>query len=66
MCELRTVREVLIEDLHRVRAAATDFRIPEQKTLGLDVAVDEAADGRAECLLLVRAYDETGPLAYPV
>ena len=45
----------LPENLHRIRPSAAYFRVPEQKALWPNVTVDEAADGRAECLLLVRA-----------
>ena len=45
----------LLENLHRVRAPAAHFRVPEEEPLGLDVPVDETADRRAERLLLVGA-----------
>lgn len=46
----------LLENLHRVRAPAAHFRVPEEEPLGLDVPVDETADRRAERLLLVGAW----------
>ena len=45
----------LPEKFHRVGAPAAQLAVPEQKPLGLDVPMDEAADCGPECLLLVRA-----------
>ena len=45
-----------LQDLHGVWAATPDLRVPQQETLGLNVTVDQATDGRTEGLLLVRAY----------
>ena len=45
----------LPENFHRIRPSAAYFRVPEQKALWPNVTVDEAADGRAERLLLVGA-----------
>ena len=43
----------LLEDLHGVGTPAAHLRVPQQQTLGFYVPVDEAADRRAERLLLI-------------
>ena len=50
------------QQLHCVRTAAPLLAVPENHALGLDVLVNEACDGGAECALLVRADPDEEPV----
>lgn len=50
----------LLENLHCVWTAATNFAVPQQQAFGLNVPMDETANSGPERLLLVRACGTTG------
>jgi hypothetical protein len=46
----------LLQDLHGGWTTTTDLGVPKEETLWTDMPVNEATDGWAKCLLLIRAW----------
>ena len=51
-----------LQNLHSIGPPASQLTVPEEQTLGLNVPMDETANGGPERLLLVRACGKSQDL----